>query len=220
MEWPRRISWSVNFLIFLLCLFLCAAFLSASPSLDSYLASRLDFGAVPRGPRASVNDVATVPAINNVAERDVELITPDVTFDCASTVNGLVYQFEDTLFLLSGNQLFRLNVNSDKKRLDPLVTFAAFTEVVLGFSVQPMPENVLIVAVAFPTHYNVYKKVLPAEPDDRMTSFKRKVKSFQKLPINYLAGLRPIKILLFRVKNELNLFRAETSQQNSSTSLT
>lgn len=233
MEWHCRVSWSLSVQLSLLILLILLPFPlitradTALPiTLSAYLSARLNPSAVrlPRSPPPSTQ--STLSAIENfVDDGNEDLITADVDFKCDNTDNALLQQFGDTLFLLSGNQLFRLNATSDPKRLVPLATFAQFTEVPVGFSVHPWAgENKLMVAVAFRTHYNVYQKDLPQDDEDDekndWKSFNRPEKVLQKLSINYLAGLRTIKLLLFTDNDELHLFRAETSEQNSSTSLT
>lgn len=151
-----------------------------------------------------------------------DLITLQNVLNCEHITNGIVRQFSNTLYLLSANQLFRLDVLPDNNSLFPLATFEAFIELATDFSIQPWGPNTLIIAIAFRSHYIIHR--VPLVEDDRngraaeeenAKSFNQKRQALQKIFITP-AELRSIKMKLFTVKDDLYLLRAETNDQNSS----
>lgn len=234
MEWSCR----VVLIIFLHLSANCINFLIADPvpnplssdnTISSYIQSRLSartkrstviFSASkPPLPPPVVVDRANPPA-NAEHSDSTGLISVETVLSCNHISNGLVQQYRDTLYLLSANQLFLVNVQADKKFLSPVATFEPFTENATQFSVHPWTaaaaaeERELVVAIAFQTHYNVYRfaEPPPAASDDG-ASFNRKQIVRQKIAI---VGGRSIKVLLFTDSDELYLLLADNTAHGRS----
>lgn len=153
---------------------------------------------------------------------DGELISFQDTLFCDQISNGLVRQFRNHLYLLSANQLFRLDVLPDTQSLFPLATFEAFTESATDFSMQAWGANMSIVAIAFRTHYIIHRVPTmdntTGHVDESFQGFNQKRQALQQILISH-TELRSIKMKLFAVKEELFLLRAETNDQNSSSTI-
>lgn len=154
---------------------------------------------------------------------DGELISFQHKLFCAHISNGLVRQFRNQLYLLSANQLFRLDVLPDtQSSLFPLATFEPFTESATDFSIQAWGANMSIVAIAFRTHYIIHRVPTTdnttGHVDESFQGFNQKRQALQQILISH-TELRSIKMKLFAVKEELFLLRAETNDQNSSSTI-
>lgn len=145
---------------------------------------------------------------------DLELISLQGVLNCGHISNGIVRQFNDTLYLLSGNQFFRLDVLPDKQFISPLATFDAFTEVATDFDVHPWGKHIIVV-ITFRSHYIVHKIHVAKNETEAIKYFNRTAHPEQRIPINP-PGLRSLKVKLFSTKDNLYLLRAENNERNSS----
>lgn len=187
-------------------------------SVFSYVHSKLNVrdkrSSVPL-PSASLPAAPQNPPVNTRDCDSSELIVEETAVVCNHISNALVQQHRDTLYLLIGNQLFLLDVQEAKKDIQPVVTFEQFTENATQFSVHPWTaadETELVVAIAFHTHYNVYR-FSTRDKDGESTAFNRKQIVRQKIAI---VDGRSIKVRLFMNEGDLYLLLADNNSNGRS----
>lgn len=219
MEWNRLILWNRNLIVLWILLWISPLITANTDTAilthSDYIKERLSAAHV-REKRSVRNDPSldALPINPAFSARDSDLISFHSILDCDHISNGLVRQYNNTLYLLSGIQLFRLDVTPNSQVLYPLATFETFSEVATDFSVQLWDDKMFVI-FAFATHYSVHQ--FPNGPHDKdFKSFNLKRHALQKIPI-YPGHLRSIKVMLFAGKESLHLLRAETNDQNSST---
>lgn len=113
-------------------------------SVSDYIANRL------------LNKLARLKRDSDVHTNGSDLIAPASVLECAYIENGMVSQQKNMLYLLSGSQLFVVNVRPTEKSLSLLATFNAFAERATHFYVSPWQTDSLVVVVGLQTHYDVY----------------------------------------------------------------
>lgn len=175
---------------------------------------------VPFSETSSISLPPPVPSNDQQSVIDVDetgdLIVLRDVLSCDRVTNAMVRQFKDLLYMLSGNQLFRLEITTSGQSLYPIATFEVFSENATDFTIQRFMKKTLVVAISFHTHYIVHRLPVPKGDDREFKSFNVKRHAVQKIPIQP-ADQRSIKVQLFTSNdNGLYLLRAETNDQNSS----
>lgn len=188
-----------------------------SVSLSEYLADRLEpytSRPVRSNPIEQVLEAYNLSGTVNTLGNDDsggELISLQHVLACNKINNGIVQQIDNTLYLLSANQLFSVEVLPDQQILFQLATFETFTEPAIDFSVQPWETNKLVVVIAFRSFYHVYQFQLKKNDT---SGFNAKNHAIQKIHVDS-PELQCKEVHLFRQKDKLYLLRVEVNDQNS-----